>query len=117
MSHETLSESSLGSSGFGSPGLGSDESAEVQRTALHPVGELPEVIGGALKQQRLTDKPLLVPVGSPLRVDNHALLIAAAPELLEAAKDAFAYLDTKYARDGYDWMAKLHAAIAKAEGK
>ena len=47
----------------------------------------------------------------------NALLIAAAPEMLEALKEAKANIVYRAAGDDWDTVSKIEDAIAKAEGR
>lgn len=51
--------------------------------------------------------------------EANAMLIAVAPELLEALEEAMSMLGSRLIKDtfGYDWHEKASAAIAKARGQ
>lgn len=73
------------------------------------------VIGTNVSGQSLTvAETYLDEFVSRKTAEANARLIAAAPELLEAAK---AMLDPLLVQDRVFWARKLRAAIAKAEGR
>lgn len=78
------------------------------------------VPGHIVKAEDVNCTPIaLVPAGTgssgPDKQRANALLIAAAPDLLEAAKEALSFLDPQ--SEVFGISRRVKAAIAKAEGR
>ena len=82
---------------------------------------LSTVVAGAKRKSKGIDRQMIVQVGGWAdwrEQEANTRLIAAAPELLAACKEAIAELDDCCAvpSDDWDFYEKLRRAIAKADG-